>query len=125
MNPDSVKEAISGYDPVAYHTEGKALEGKAEHTLLWDKKRWYFVSAANRARFDKDPQRYAPQYGGHCACAVAMGHRLPGDPRIFRIEDGKLYFFHTKDMRSLWDNHQPEFRRKARKNHVSLFSVDF
>ena len=35
---------------------------------------WRFASAANKAAFDAEPARYAPQYGGYCAWAVSEGY---------------------------------------------------
>jgi YHS domain-containing protein len=57
--------AIKGYDPVAYHTEGKAVKGKSAFTFNWNDARWYFASAENRDLFSSNPERYAPQYGGY------------------------------------------------------------
>ena len=31
----------------------------------WNDAKWYFASQANRDLFIKDPERYAPQYGGY------------------------------------------------------------
>jgi YHS domain-containing protein len=57
--------AIKGYDTVAYHIEGQALKGNSEFSHKWNDAKWYFVSEANRDIFIKDPERYAPQYGGY------------------------------------------------------------
>ena len=57
--------AIKGYDTVAYHTEGKAVKGSKKISHKWNDAKWYFASAANRDLFIKDPERYAPQYGGY------------------------------------------------------------
>lgn len=62
--------AISGYDPVAYFTEGKPIEGSDEFTTDYDGATWRFASQANRDTFIEDPERFAPQYGGYCAWAV-------------------------------------------------------
>ena len=42
------KLSISGYDPVAYFTDGKPVQGKAEIEHLWHKLRWRFASEAHR-----------------------------------------------------------------------------
>ena len=63
-------KAIRGYDPVAYFTEGKPVEGDGDFTHRWMDAKWYFASAANRDAFAKNPESYAPQYGGYCAWAV-------------------------------------------------------
>ena len=57
--------AIKGYDTVAYHTEGRAVEGKKDFSHKWNDAKWYFASAGNRDLFVAEPERYAPQYGGY------------------------------------------------------------
>ena len=57
--------AIKGYDTVAYHTAGRAVKGSSKISHKWNDAKWYFVSEANRDLFTKDPERYAPQYGGY------------------------------------------------------------
>ena len=57
--------AIKGYDTVAYHTEGRAVKGSSKISHKWNDAKWYFVSEANRDLFIKEPDRYAPQYGGY------------------------------------------------------------
>ena len=57
--------AIKGYDTVAYHTEGRAMKGSSKISHKWNDAKWYFVSEANRDLFIKEPERYAPQYGGY------------------------------------------------------------
>jgi hypothetical protein len=51
--------SISGYDPVAYFTDGRPVQGKAEFEYVWRKLRWRFASAEHRDLFIKDPQRYS------------------------------------------------------------------
>lgn len=84
--------AIKGYDPVAYFTEGKAIEGSPQYSHRWLGAVWHFSSAENRDLFIKDPSSYAPQYGGYCADGVSFGTVTTNvDPRAWRIIDGKLY----------------------------------
>ena len=45
------KLSISGYDPVAYFTDGKPVQGKTEFEYLWHKLRWRFASGAHRDLF--------------------------------------------------------------------------
>jgi len=65
VNTTSFGVAIKGYDPVAYHTENRAVKGKSDFTYQWNDAEWHFSSAANRDLFAADPLRYAPQYGGY------------------------------------------------------------
>ena len=43
--------AVGGYDPVAYFTEGKPVEGKRDITWSWKGVTWRFSSAKNRDAF--------------------------------------------------------------------------
>ena len=62
--------AIKGYDPVAYFTEGKAMEGSEDHALKWLGANWHFASNEHKEMFAATPTAYAPQYGGHCATGI-------------------------------------------------------
>jgi hypothetical protein len=57
--------AIKGYDPVAYFTLGKAVEGKKEFEYKWQDAIWRFVNKDHLNLFKSDPKKYAPQYGGY------------------------------------------------------------
>ena len=84
--------AIRGYDPVAYFTENKAVEGSEKFSHHWLGATWHFASAKNRDLFIREPLKYAPQYGGHCADGVSLGTITTNiDPKAWRIIDGKLY----------------------------------
>jgi len=92
----------NGHDPVAYFTEGKPVEGRAEHALVWKDAEWRFSNAENRATFEADPESYAPQYGGYCAYAVSQGYTASTDPRAWHIHEGRLYLNYNRAVRALW-----------------------
>jgi YHS domain-containing protein len=94
---------IHGYDPVAYFTEGRAVEGNASFTYEIDGTRYRFVSDANRAAFAAAPGRYVPQYGGFCAWAVSRGYTADIDPQAWRIVDGKLYLNYSTRVQRRWE----------------------
>jgi YHS domain-containing protein len=85
---------LEGYDPVAYLTQGKPVEGNPEIQSSYQGATYLFASEKAKAEFDKDPAKYAPQYGGYCAYALSTG-RLSGskDPEAFVVHNGKLYVF--------------------------------
>ena len=83
--------ALKGYDAVAYHLQRKPVKGSEDFTHDWKGARWLFSSADNRDKFAADPERWAPQYGGYCAWAIARDRTAPINPTIFRIFDDKLY----------------------------------
>ena len=94
--------AIRGYDPVAYFTQGKPVEGSAEHSVDYKGARWQFTSAENRQLFAADPEKYVPQYGGYCAWAAANNYIASTDPHAWSIKDGKLYLNYSKFVRARW-----------------------
>lgn len=108
--------AVSGYDVVAYfekaqspvgQTQPAPTPGKAAFTAEHNGARFAFASAENRAKFLADPARYAPQFDGHCAYGVAKGGKLPGDPRLWRIVDSKLYLNVTPVVAGFWEEDIP------------------
>lgn len=96
-------KAIRGYDPVAYFTEGKPVEGKSDFTVQWSGAAWRFASAANRDKFKAAPEKFAPQYGGYCAWAVSQGYTAPTAPEAWRIVGGKLYLNYSKGVQRQWE----------------------
>jgi len=94
--------AVSGYDPVAYFTEGKPVEGRSDFEYEWNGATWRFVDQNNLDTFKANPEVYAPQYGGYCAWAVAQGSTASSDPDAWRIVDGKLYLNYSKSVQEKW-----------------------
>jgi hypothetical protein len=86
----------------------------------WQGTTWIFASAENRDRFQADPERYAPQYGGYCAYAVSKGHTASIDPKAWTIVDGKLYLNYSKGVKKKWEQDVPGNIVKADKNWPDL-----
>lgn len=95
--------AISGYDPVAYHLLGSPKKGSEDFTLNWRGAEWRFTSMEYLKLFQSDPEKYAPQYGGFCANGLSDGHKVRGNPKNWRIYDGKLFLFYSQNGRDSWD----------------------
>ncbi len=108
--------AVGGYDPVAYFTQGKPVKGSADVTTSYEGATWRFASAENRAAFQADPVKYAPQFGGYCAYAVALGHTAKAEPDAWTIHDGKLYLNYDKSVQALWEKDIPGYIAKADAN---------
>lgn len=88
--------AISGYDPVAYFTQGKAVKGNKNYVVVHEGVTYHFATQQNKALFITKPASYEPQYGGWCAYAMgAKGEKVDVDPETFKILDGKLYLFYN------------------------------
>src|SRR4051812_15395102 len=98
--------AIGGYDPVAYFKEGKPVIGLKENPVEWNGAKWYFSSKENKALFEKNPEKYAPQYGGYCAYGTADGHKAPTQPDAWTIVNDKLYLNYNKQVQTEWKKDQ-------------------
>jgi YHS domain-containing protein len=94
--------AVSGYDPVAYFTSGKPVEGRSNFEFEWNGATWRFASARNLAAFKASPESFAPQYGGYCAWAVAEGYTASSDPNAWRIVGKKLYLNYSAGVQRQW-----------------------
>jgi hypothetical protein len=95
--------AISGYDPVAYFTDGASRLGNGEHELRWAGAVWRFRSAGNRGAFMDDPDYYMPRFGGYDPVGVARGVALAGDPRLWLLSGDRLYLFFTIENKALFE----------------------
>lgn len=112
--------AIDGYDPVAYFTDSKPVEGSKAYSFEWNGATWRFASAAHRDLFAQAPEKYAPQYGGYCAWAVAQGSTADIDPESWRIEDGRLFLNYSLDVQKKWSADIPGNIAKADENWPKL-----
>ena len=108
--------AINGYDPVAYFTVGKPVEGSQKFSHQWRGAKWHFSSEANKAKFAAAPQKYSPQYGGYCAFAVSYGSTATTVPEAWTIVDNKLYLNNSLGVRSRWKTDIPGYIKKANAN---------
>lgn len=106
--------AIQGYDPVAYFTESKAVEGKSSIKYSMDGVTYYFASESNKKLFTDNPGKYEPAYGGYCAYAMAFGDKVKIDPETFKVKDGRLFLFYNFN----WNN----TLKKWNKQETELFS---
>ena len=91
--------AIAGFDPVAYHMDGRAQAGRPEQELEHGGAVWRFASEANRAAFLRAPDLYAPRVGGFDAEAAARGIVAGADASLFLLVEERLYLFRSREAR--------------------------
>lgn len=108
--------AIKGYDTVAYFTEGRPVKGSEQYQHEWKDAVWQFSSAANLEKFKEDPEKYAPQFGGYCAYAVALGKTAGIDPSQFTVVEDKLYLNFNEDVQSKWLANRDDFIEQGHQN---------
>ncbi|NNU81135.1 YHS domain protein [Halovulum dunhuangense] len=94
--------AINGYDPTGFIDMQEAIRGRMEHQIEREDGLWWFASAANRRRFEADPDRYIPQFGGYCAQGIALGFKRRSDPTLWVLIDGKVYMHYSIPDQNRW-----------------------
>jgi YHS domain-containing protein len=126
---DSSKFAVSGYDTVSYFDlkqsavgspQASPLPGNAGITAEYNGVRFAFATEENKKRFLANPAKFAPQYDGHCAFGVAKGGKVPGNPKLWRIVDGKLYLNIKETVVSQWEEDIPGNIKASTKNWKKL-----
>ena len=85
--------ALKGYDPVAYFTDGKPIEGSPQYEAEWDHNRYQFASGEHRDLFKSDPSHYAPQLGNACTTTLSRGGFKEVDTQAWVIHYNNLYMF--------------------------------
>jgi YHS domain-containing protein len=107
--------ALSGYDPVAYFTDGEALLGRATFELAYAGTVWRFRNEGNRAAFEADPDIYMPRFGGYDPVGIARGVGVPGHPHLWLIAGERLYFFYSGEARDAFRADPDEVTENADK----------
>lgn len=105
--------AIGGFDPVSFFTETAPAHGSPDFEYVWQGAAWRFSSEGNLAAFRRDPEIYAPQYGGLAAVALSRGYRAAGNPRVWLVSKGRLYLFYSRSNRDLWTEAVEDYIEKA------------
>ncbi|WP_299113224.1 YHS domain-containing (seleno)protein [uncultured Winogradskyella sp.] len=124
-NIDNSNIALQGYSPVSYLDLGLAQKGNKSYKSEYKKVVYYFTSSEQKASFDKNPERYLPQYGGFCAFGCYAGAKFRVDPNKFIVEDGKYYLYLNNvelDAKQLWlaENNHNKLKAVADKNWKKL-----
>ena len=92
--------AISGFDPVAYFTQQKAVPGRPDLELTQNGAVWRFLNEGNRAAFAEHPEVYTPRFGGYDPVAIDRGGSVPGHPLIWAVTGERLYLFYDDKARA-------------------------
>jgi hypothetical protein len=92
--------ALSGFDPVAYFTEGKPQFGRPDLELRVNGAVWRFRNEGDRAAFAEHPDIYTPRFGGYDPVAIAHGKSVPGHPLFWSVIGERLYLFYSEAERA-------------------------
>ncbi len=124
-NIDNSNIALHGYSPVSYLDLSLAQVGNKQFKSEHQKVIYYFTSAEQKTKFDKNPKKYLPQYGGYCAFGVYAGAKFRVNPNKFMVKDGTYYLFLSNvelDAQQLWmvENNHNSLKNTANKNWQKL-----
>ncbi len=111
---------ISGYDPVAYFTEGTPQRGSGFHVADYKGVTYAFASEEHKELFEANPEKYVPGYGGYCAYGLAVGKKLVADPEVWKIVNGKLYLNVDRNIQAKWNQDIPGHIKTADANWVEI-----
>lgn len=107
---------LSGYDPVAYFSDGKATRGSGYHEATYQGVTYVFTSQDHKKQFLDNPERFLPAYGGYCAYGVTRGKKFVADPEVWKIVEGILYLNLDKNVQQKWEKDIPGHIKKADAN---------
>jgi len=122
-NLDSSHLALQGYDPIAYLDEHKAVPGDKKIESAFRGITYRFTSASNREKFNADPPKYLPAYGGWCATAMAKNDKVEIDPKNFKVTGGRVFLFYKGlfgNALNDWNKDEPGLTAKADANWQKL-----
>lgn len=124
-NIDNSNIALQGYSPVSYLDLGLAQRGLKDHKSTYAGITYYFTSSEQKEIFDRNPERYLPQYGGFCAFGIYIGAKFRVDPNRFIVQGDKYYLFLYDlevDAQQLWlgENNHGQLVATANKNWEKL-----
>jgi YHS domain-containing protein len=120
VNVDETGLAVEGYDPVAFHSEGKAVKGKNGITARHRGATYRFASAENKEKFESAPNRYAPAFGGFCAYGASNGYAAPVKIETWQVVEGRLLLNYDLEVKALFDADREGFLKKADRNWPSI-----
>ena len=120
LNADKSGVAIKGYDPVAYFTSKQAVKGNPQLHSAYKGATYYFASADNKTKFDAEPAKYEPQFGGYCAYAASRGYTADISPDAFEILNGRLLLQYSQGALEKFNKDPQGNLKKADQNWPGL-----
>lgn len=123
--------AIGGMDTVAYHTQeardsGESVAGNDRYEFEWKGATWRFANEASRDKFAENPDKWVPEFNGHCANALSIGQGLvKTDGSVWQFFDDKLYLFYAEAGLKRWQGGDfRKYRQKAEEAWLEIVQGD-
>jgi hypothetical protein len=115
--------AVHGHDVVAYFRGKGPTLGSDKYAYPYKGGTYRFADQSDLDAFKAAPDKYVPAYGGFCAYGVAVGKKFDGDPRFWKIVDGKLYLNLNGDIQAQWSKDIPANITKAETNWTKIQDI--
>jgi YHS domain-containing protein len=112
--------ALDGFDPVAFFTDSKPVNGNFKITATHHGATYYFANKEHKKMFAKDPEKYAPQNGGFCTFGVSVGALFPVDINTWQVYNDKLYLNLNPDILEMFKKDMDGNIAKAANNWPGL-----
>ena len=90
---------LEGLDPVLL-TQGKEVMGNMKIYVMRGRYQYIFANEANKALFEKSPERYEIQLQSSCA---RMGPQINGNPDLYSVYQERIYIFGSGECKKLFD----------------------
>ncbi|MEO7166950.1 MAG: YHS domain-containing (seleno)protein [Chthoniobacterales bacterium] len=116
--------ALSGFDPVAFFTDAKPVNGSPFITSENGGATYFFANEEHKKLFAADPAKYAPQFGGYCAFGIGLDKLFPVDISTWQVRNGKLYLNLNPDILKKFNADFSGNLAKAEKNWPGLVSTN-
>ena len=108
--------AIGGYDTVAYFIENKPTKGDDTIAYKYKGATWLFSKKKHKDLFIKNPDKYTPAFGGHCAYAMWNDYIASTSPHAWTIKGGRLFLNYSRSIRGAWEKGGQRAIHKGDKN---------
>jgi YHS domain-containing protein len=115
-NVEAVPLAIQGYDIISYYKNDVARKGNSSFQATYKGKRYTFISQENQQLFANNPEKYLPKFDGFCAHSASQQKVVAGDPSVYVIDQGNLYFFNNTTAKNVWNQEGDEKIARANKH---------
>ena len=107
--------ALGGYDATSYFAGAAPLQGDDNYQVSYKNKRYRFTNEVNQSEFSKNPEKYVPEFGEHCAFSASQGMMKKADPEVFTITNDRLMLFGDEQMLDNWLENENLNYTKAQK----------
>ena len=105
--------AMHGYDILSYF-DHKPAKGNPSISSIHQGVTYIFVSESHKQKFDANPEKYLPAYGGFCAVAASFDKvEELQQYDIYEVINGKLYFNKNKKAAAFWKKNPKKVIRKS------------